>query len=263
MSKTILSVKLLDRGLKGITVVHLQSGVRKNMKFREKHKVDYDAPANDELIAHFSALQENFRHLAVIDDNAAQEDVHVTEARISPDGNYIQLVGTIRSVGVTQYKVTTPRISEAEGYQFFGECLAKIKALFLEAKSYITEKKVMNTDQMVLQFAAVDKKFDEKHPDGIAAMTEDEKDSYARERLEKKGAIIIDNEFADPGDQDPNAEQNEAAEAPVKESEPVVTEPVEEKSEDTARTGKVIKMKQEKIPVMIPQQPAVIAAFGE
>lgn len=261
MSKTILSVKLLDRGLKGITVVHLQSGVRKNMKFREKHKVDYDAPANDELIAHFSALQENFRHLAVIDENAASEDIHVTEARISPDGNYIQLVGTIRSVGVTQYKATTPRISEAEGYQFFGECLAKIKALFAEAKSYITEKKVMNTDQMVLQFAAADKKFEERF--GLVAnMTEDEKDLYARERLEKKGAIIIDNEFADPGDGEPDAEQGEAAEAPVKESEPVVTEPVEEKPEETAKTGKVIKMKQEKIPVMIPQQP-VIAAFGE
>ena len=128
MSKTILKVRLLDLGLKGVFIEHVQSGVRKNIKFRETHKITYDAPANEELTAHFDGLQENFRHLIGTDENIAQEDIHVTEARISPDGNYIQIVGTVRSVGVTQYKATTPRISEAEGYQF-GKKLATLFAL--------------------------------------------------------------------------------------------------------------------------------------
>lgn len=263
MSKTILKVKLLDRGIKGVFIEHVQTGVRKNLKFRETHKITYDAPANAELVAHFDGLQENFRHLAVVDDSAVQEDVHVIEARISPDGNYLQLVGTVRSVGETSLKMTTPRIGEGDGYTFFGECLAKIKALFAEAKSYITEKKVMNTDQMVLQFAANDKKFDEKHPDGVAAMSEEDKDNYARERLEKKGAIIIDNEFVDPGDgEDDEQDQNEGADAPTIESEPVVVEPTEEKPEETAKAGKIRKLKPEPESIVIPQQPAM-QAFGE
>jgi hypothetical protein len=262
MRKTILKVRLLDRGIKGVFIEHVQTGVRKNLKFRETHKITYDAPANEELTALFDDLQVNFRHLAVVDDSAVQEDVHVIEARISPDGNYLQLVGTVRSVGETQLKMITPRVGEGDGYTFFGECLAKIKALFAEAKSYITEKKVMNMDQMVLQFSVNDKKFDEKHPEGVGAMSEEEKDNYARERLEKKGSIIIDNEFADPGDrEDDDEEQGEGADAPIIESEPEVVVPEEETPKETEKTGKIRKLKQEAPAVVIPQQP--IAAFGD
>jgi len=152
--KQILQVKLRDGGLKGITVTHLQVGARKNIKFKEKHKVDYDAPVNNELEAHFDGLQQNLIDLCSLSADANTQDVRVTEARISPDGEFFQLIGTVRSVGERDVKMTSPRINNDQSYSHWGEAMAKVKALFVEAKSYITEKKVMNPAQMVLSFCS-------------------------------------------------------------------------------------------------------------
>lgn len=253
MSKTILQVRLRESGLKGITVMHLQVGVRKNQKFREKHKVDYDAPANGELLAHFDGLQQNLIDLCSLAADAGTQDVRVTEARISPDGEFFQLLGTARTVGERNLPQKTLRISNDQTYDSWGECMAKVKALFAEAKSYITEKKVMDTNQMTMMLFESDAKFAKKYEEGPEAMTDEQRMQANMDWMTKKGAIVILPEFSDPGDGEEDAEDAE---------EVTETVPTEETAKETAQTGKVRKLTPTAESVVIPQD-AVSSPFGQ
>lgn len=244
MSKTILQVKLRgEAGLKGVRVIHVQAGIRKNMKMREIHKVDYDAPVNEELAGHFDSLQQNLIDLCSLSADADTQDVKVTEARISPDGAFLQLLGTARTVGERDVKVTSPRINDDGSYAHWGEAMAKIKALFAEAKSYITEKKMMNPAQFVMNFNQHNEKFNKEE---FLEKTEEEQIEDARNLLEKHKYILLQQE---PDEEEEEIEQEEGAVTPVKETPP--------------QSGKVRKLNNddEPLPIVNETEPAV-EAFG-
>jgi hypothetical protein len=246
MSKKILKITMKQRGEKGVVVTFEQPSKRMDMNFRDKHNVTYRAPVNKELTQCMDAFKDHLMNLCNVDKGVAHEDITITDVE-AHDG-WFKIGGKIRSVGDTEYIQRTPKIQDDGSYDKEKEVAELIGSLYKEVRAYISEKKMADPAQIVMQFAKNDDGFNVEEFD---KMSDEEKLVVAREYLEKSGAIVIEQQPEDlalmEGMVDPDEEQqNEGEGAPVVEQEPGLDEavvPVETPKVVAPRSkGKVVQL---------------------
>lgn len=201
MSKKILKVTLADEGLKGMKVMFEQPSKRMDMNFRDKHTVHYKAPVNKEITECFEGFKQHLISLCNLDANIAFEDIKITDVE-AHDG-WFKVGAKVRSVGVTEYITRTPKIEDDGAYDGAKDATEKIANLYKEVRSYIKEKKVMDPMQMVLSFNKNNEDFNVAEFEG---KTDEEKMTVAREFLEKRGAIVIEQEVEAQPEEDADDE---------------------------------------------------------
>lgn len=232
MSRKIIKITLKDGGIKGAVVRYERKSLNKTTQlyFRDKYNTHYGTPVNSEITEVMESFKADLVSLCNLNADIAYEDIKIIDVE-AHDG-WFKIGAKVRSVGITEYIARTPKIEDGGEYDT-KSVTEKISALYREVNAYIKEKKVADPKQLVMEFSKSDKSFDEKFPDGVEAMDEQQQADYFRTQCEKRGMIVIEQEVELEiiEEEDNGIEQHEAAVAPVRETpgkiRTLATEPME------------------------------------
>lgn len=235
-SEKITKIKLRNGGLAGVQVFYERPSKRGTDNFRDEYDVKYKAPVGKEVLIPVEMLKAHLRDICSIDPKIGDEEIEILGVRSDADTDFI-ISAKVRSYGDSWFAVNTPKIDESMGYEKFFEVTEIINSLYNEIRKYIKSDKKVDLVQLAMDFASKDKK---ANPEVVAEMPDEEKEKYAREYLESKGALIMmPNEIGD-GDEGGEPEVNQSAEVLEKESGKVV--PIGKDPDDLSHVRKARTM---------------------
>jgi len=175
----ISKVKLLESGLKGVEVNYLSENPKEDLTFNDEHNSKFRTPAHKELKSEFRKMKfhlltlcgywrEDYgKHYNRLKDHlkdpgkdisSSYEEVYklldstnVTTISCDEDGNF-QISGSIKVIGRKRVQLVTPKITQADEYDFESEALKLVDKVFAEVKSYVSGKTLPDTEQFLLEF---------------------------------------------------------------------------------------------------------------
>jgi len=196
-SEKITKIKLRNGGIAGVQVTFEKPSKRGTDNFRDEYDVKYKAPVGKEVMIPVEMLKAHLRDICSIDPKIGDEEIEILGVRSDADTDFL-ISAKVRSYGDSWFAVNTPKIDESMGYEKFFEVTEIINSLYNEIRKYIKSDKKVDLVQIAMDFAAKDKKAD---VDVIAQMSDADKENYAREYLEGKGALIMmPSEIGDGGE---------------------------------------------------------------
>ena len=180
----ISKVKLVDRGIKGIEVSFMKQEDRGKMVFNDEYVVKYKAPVNTELRESFTKLHLHLREICGV-----SKELDVDVRGLNYNGEAFLISGVVTTVlNEKVYGINTPLINADDDYVKYDSATSLMDKIYEEVRKYVSERKMMNPKQFVMEFAENKGKLDDYD---FENMSDSEALSKAREILEKSGAIVI------------------------------------------------------------------------
>lgn len=187
----ISKVKLIEQGMKGITVTYSEVQPKDGMHYNNDYTVTFRQPVQGKVMNLFQDLQEHF-----IGITGMEEESETLVTGFSFDGDNIQLGGKVYVLArPLTFGLSAPMVGDDDGYSKF----EKLRDICKEIYTLVAEYTKGNNDVDVAQFI---RDYTTKNPAKAAElpvdeMTKEEQIDYYRSVLEKNGGIVIMQEDRD------------------------------------------------------------------
>jgi hypothetical protein len=219
------SVKLVNGGMKGLSMKYLETSVRNGMTFLDEVTRQKKVPIHGELMNLFENLGSYLLDICGYTTNELErrillQNLEITGVDAGTDRFIIK--GKLKILnGGKVISLVTPLIKEADEFDGFDSVMELVTEIYSETKSYIGGK-MMSNEQLVMTFYKDKEGFNEKE---FAKLPEEERKRIALEVMDELGCIVIDDKEvqevidSSPGLPEGNASVVESiAEAVVEES---------------------------------------------
>lgn len=200
----IASVKLQQGGLKGAEVQYEKTLTRNSRQVVKTRKENNSFPVHAELMDLFGRLGEYLLDICAYTTNETErmillQELEVTGVTYGLSG--FVLSGKLRVLGSNSKKVValnTPLVTESDAYGDYEAVTAIIEEIYEETAAYMSGRKVISNDQLIMKFNANDDEFKA----AFENLDEDAKQKMAMEILDKlqdKGKAISKKKVEDNG----------------------------------------------------------------
>lgn len=213
-------VKLTNSGFKGMSVEYTEPNLRDGKEGKKLTKDKLDHPIHLGLERPFKDLRFHLLEICnIIHDGMAKKDVDYAIAQceitgIKIDGSEFAIIGSKDVFEEKSFKLETPMVSEADGYEHYASVAILIGKIIEETKLYFRGEVKVTEDELIQRWVEAGK--DKDHDvDAYANMTIEEKIEYHRDILENKfGFVVLGNtdfsvEIAEEQETEHEIDQNE------------------------------------------------------
>lgn len=177
----ISKVKLRDGGMKGLEVLVERYQDKGGVSFRVESREKRSAPVHRDLIKCFEWLEKYYLEAL---DKGVGDEVRVDWVQVK-DGGYV--LHGYAQVSSGELEVKTMVLNQ-ESFKNYGELESVCRGLFLEAKEYMEEKKMMSVDEYVKKKEKENEEFNEKE---YESMSKEEKLKVYVRLIEDEGGMVL------------------------------------------------------------------------
>jgi hypothetical protein len=192
----IKQVKLHNDGFKGVYVEYTEPNLRdgKEGKLLRKDKLDH--PIHLGLERPFKDLRFHLLEICnIIHDGMEKKDIDYAIAQcevtgVKIDGSEFSIIGSKDVFEDKSFKLETPMVSEADGYEHYPSVAILIGKIIEETKLYFRGEVKVSEEELIQRW--VDAGKDKDHDtDAYNNMTTEEKIEYHRDILENKFGFVV------------------------------------------------------------------------
>lgn len=192
----IKKVALSNSGFKGVSVEYTEPNLRDGKEGKKLTKDKLDHPIHLGLERPFKDLRFHLLEICnIIHDGMAKKDVDYAIAQcevtgIKIDGSEFAIIGSKDVFEEKSFKLETPMVSEADGYEHYASVAILIGKIIEETKLYFRGEVKVTNEELVERWVAAgkDKDYD---TDAYNNMTTEEKQEYLVGILENKFGLVV------------------------------------------------------------------------